>query len=115
MDKFPAFQVNFMYIEEHKILEEMTNKVMKVVIFDCYYSSTSSTSMSTTSKTTWKFGDNYSTLFDFKGVMMISATKHNQFPSRQTHGTDMNGVKIFKFPRFKSYSFFDRDLPAPVS
>jgi len=56
-------------------LEEMTNLVLKVVIFDCCNSASSRHQLTTRINVE----DNISSLFDLRGGMMISSSNHNQF------------------------------------
>jgi len=74
-DNFPAFKGKNIYVEESKLLEEMTNLILKVVIFDCCNSASSKHQPTTNISVE----DNISSLFDFRGWMTISSSKHNQF------------------------------------
>eukprot|EP01127_Copromyxa_protea_P018770 TRINITY_DN597_c0_g3_i13.p1 TRINITY_DN597_c0_g3~~TRINITY_DN597_c0_g3_i13.p1 ORF type:complete len:288 (+),score=38.58 TRINITY_DN597_c0_g3_i13:34-897(+) len=74
-DNFPCFRGNNIFIEQYKVLEKLPGRnVLNVVIFDCCNNANGKPS----SNVEINILDNFATLFDFEGDMLINSAKRNQ-------------------------------------
>lgn len=95
-DEFPCFSGNKIFIEQYKILEKLPRNILNVIIFDCCNNTASHKKIG---DVIFTVENNFTTLFDFEGYILINSAKRNQssFCRTQEEGSTfaINFIKLF--------------------
>jgi len=93
-DNFPCFSGNKIFIEQYKLLEKLPRNILNVIIFDCC----NNANHKPDDDVQVAVNNNFSTLFDFEGEMLINSAKRNQSSfCRSVEGSTftINFLKLF--------------------